>query len=164
MRRHAVLVAALLAACHGQSSEDKTAQDQREIAQVREANKALPPLEDVVPDTLTAADIERYDLLGQSCAYAPGTSLGTLVIAREADAFAKIGGAVERFAADPGSRTLPQHSRSLYSSRNFALRLELAGEGKPSGDGKAEYEGTVELRDSHGRVVYTGTGIARCGP
>ena len=164
MRRCAIVVVALLAACHGTSPEGRAAQDQHDVAMVRQANKALPPIQDEVPEPLTASDLQRYDLLGQSCAYAPGTSLATLVIAREADAFAKIDGTVERFAADPGSRTLPQRSHSLYASKSFSLRLELSGQGTPAPNGKSGYEGTIELRDAHGRVVYQGSGTANCGP
>jgi hypothetical protein len=152
MRRVLIIPLGLLAACHA-SPEQKAAENQRDVALVKQANQSLPPLEEVVPEPLTAADIERYDLVGQQCAYAPGTSLGTLVVAREADAFAKIDGAVERFAADPGSRALPEHSRSLYSSKTYSLRVDLSGAGTPGANGKAQYEGTVELRDAHGRVV-----------
>ena len=164
MRRFILIAPAFLAGCHGQPSDHRAAENQHEIAQVKAANSALPPVQEVIPEPITDADIQRYDLLGQSCAYAPGTSLGTLVIAREADAFAKIAGEVERFAADPGSRALPQRSRSLYNSKNYSLRLGITGSPSQTENRQADYEGTVELRDPHGRLLYSGTGLARCGP
>ncbi|MEO6042246.1 MAG: hypothetical protein ABIP41_10125 [Croceibacterium sp.] len=164
MRRTILVALVALAACKADPPpEQREAEAQHDVAMVEKANDTLPPLEPIVPDPLTAADIERYDLLGEACAYAPGTNLATRVIARPSDAFAKIGKDVERFAADPGSRELPQHSRSLYSSKNYALRLTISGAGTPSGQGKTDYEGQVELRDLHGRVVYEGAGLARCG-
>jgi hypothetical protein len=165
MRRSILIALAALAACKGDPPPDeRAAEDQRDVAMVERANNALPPLEEVVPEPLTAGDIERYDLLGEACSYAPGTSLAMRVFARQADAFVKIGKEVERFAADPGSRELPQHSRSLYNSKNYSLRLIITGTGNPSGQDKLDYDGHVELRDVHGRVIYEGTGLARCGP
>ena len=164
MRRSVLPILCLLAACHGHSAEDRATENQRDVALVKAANKALPPVQDVVPEPLTQADIDRYDLVGQLCAYAPGTNLATLVIAREADAYAKIDGMVERFAADPGSRALPQRSRSLYSSKTYSLRVDILDAPTPAatGGGNSGYEGSVELRDAHGRVLYQGTGPVRC--
>src|SRR5690606_35246425 len=117
---------------------------------------------------------ERFDMLGEACSYAPGTSLGARVIARQADAFMKIDGEIERFAADPGARELPAHTRSVYHSKNYSLRLDLhddSGSEDSKADGVSEndlsggrgnYEGSVTLRDPHGRVVYEGVGLAQC--
>src|SRR5690606_29024633 len=116
------------------------------------------PLKEVTPEPLLNPDIERNDLLGPACNYAPGTSLGTRVIAREADAFMKVDGEVIRFAADPGARALPLRTRSLYNGREYSLRLQIANGGE-GGD----YTGQVTLRDSHGRVVYEGEGPVQCG-
>ncbi len=74
----------------------------------------------------------------------------------------KIDGEIVRFAADPGSRELPQRTRSLYSAKAYSLRLRLEGTGEPSNQGSTDYEGSVTVYDSHGRVVYEGTGIAQC--
>ncbi len=154
----------LLAACGGElDPEERALRDDRLVAMVERANDAAPPLHEVTPEPLLYPDIERHDLYGPSCAYAPGTNLGTRVIAREADAFMKIDGVVMRFAADPGSRALPLETRTLYNGRQFSLRLRIEGEGAESPGGKANYEGTVELRDPHGRIVYEGTGLAQCG-
>jgi len=116
-----------------------------------------------VPETILYPDIERHDIYGASCAYAPGTSLGARVIARQADAFMKIDGEIVLFAADPGARELPYGTRSLYNGREYSLRLEIAGDGMQSGEEVMEYEGTINLRDQYDRVIYSGTGTAQCG-
>lgn len=166
-RGHAIasgaLAVLLLAGCERELTPDEQAlQDERDIAQVEKANDSMGPLQPVTPEPILYPDIERNDLFGASCNYAPGTSLGTRVVAREADAFMKIDGEIVRFAADPGSRELPQRTRSLYAARAYSLRLQLDGEGEPSAQGTTDYEGSVMVFDSHGRVVYEGTGIAQC--
>lgn len=152
----------LLAGCDEAASEPS---DEEVIASVEAANNALPPLEEVVPEPILYPDIEAYDLFGAACSYAPGTSLGARVIARQVDAFMKIDGDVVRFAADPGASELPQGTRSLYTGLAYTLHLAIAGEGE-DGEPMSEtrlYEGTITLRDAHERVVYTGTGAADCG-
>lgn len=178
MRRvTAGLTLLLLSACgSGMSDEEQAQQEERDIAMVKQANDQRPPVQQVTPDPLLLPDIERHDLYGEACAYAPGTSLGTRVFAREADAFVKIDGEVERFAADPGARELPMRTRSLYNSRNYSLKLQIAGKGEapapaeeqaeqagpPPGGGPGDYEGTVTLFDKYGRAIYEGTGPVQC--
>jgi hypothetical protein len=165
----------LLAGCgEDLAPEDRAAADERDVAMVEEANKAMPPQRQVTPEAILLPDIERYDLLGEACSYAPGTSLGARVIAREADAFMKIDGEIERFAADPGARELPMHTRSVYNSKDYSLVLSLRSgrvstedaSDDPGGDvvvdGRVNYEGSVTLRDAYGRVVYEGVGLAQC--
>lgn len=173
----AIVGALLLAGCDdGLSPEEQAAADERDIELVEQANNAMPPLRQVTPEPILLPDIERYDLLGEACSYAPGTSLGARVIAREADAFMKIGDEIERFAADPGSRELPMHTRSVYNSKDYSLVLGLRKAPNP-GDttepaeeaaaadpltAEGNYEGSVTLRDAYGRVVYEGVGLAQC--
>jgi hypothetical protein len=162
MRRLLFTAVLLLAAC--KPDADKRAErNQREVAVVEKANNTLPPLEQVEPQPIGYAEMQRYDMSGAACNYAPGTSFGTLVIARTDDAFMKIGGKLQRFAADPGSRALPQKTRSLYNSREFSLKLAVTGPGMPTpGQAASDYEGAVTLYDPHGRVVFEGSGLARC--
>lgn len=167
----------LLGGCGGELSDQEAAQQaERDVAMVKEANEQRSPLRQVTPEPILYPDIERYDLYGEACAYAPGTSLGTRVFAREADAFMKIDGEVERFAADPGARALPLRTRSLYNGRNYALRLQIDGKGQaptapdeeaneakaPPAGGAGDFEGTVTLFDKYGRTVYEGTGPVQC--
>jgi hypothetical protein len=165
MRKAVVVAVLVLAACGSEPTpEERALSDARDVAMVEEANEVTPPLEEVTPDPILAPDIERYDLLGEACNYAPGTSLGSRVFAREADAFMKIEGNVVRLAADPGSRELPMRTRTLYSGKEYSLRLAINDEsaGEPTPDGATNYEGTVQLRDRYGRVVYEGTGLVQC--
>jgi hypothetical protein len=167
--------AVVLAGCGDEVSPDEqAAADERDVAMVEAANKAAPPVQLVTPEPILLPDIERYDLLGEACSYAPGTSLGARVIAREADAFMKIDAEIERFAADPGSRELPMHTRSVYNSKNYSLVLALKDSGsgnepesaaepaKAATERRTNFEGSVTLRDVHGRVVYEGIGLAQC--
>lgn len=174
----AVLV--LVGCGDGASPEEKAAADARDVAMVEAANDAAPPVQLVTPEPILLPEIERYDLLGEACSYAPGTSLGARVIAREADAFMKIDGEIERFAADPGSRELPMHTRSVYNSKDYSLVLaiheadaEPTEEPQPGAEDAAapetgraraagNHEGSVTLRDAYGRVVYEGVGLAQC--
>lgn len=178
MRRiTAGLALLLLGACgSGISEEEQAQQEERDIAMVKQANDQRPPVQQITPEPILYPDIERYDLYGEACAYAPGTSLGTRVFAREADAFVKIEGEVRRFAADPGARELPMRTRSLYNGRDYVLKLQIAGKGEaptssdeqadeagiPPAGGAGDYEGTVTIFDQYGRTVYEGTGPVQC--
>ena len=163
MRQIMAIAVLLLAGCADEPSPDQQAlADERDVAMVEAANDVMPPLEQVTPDPILAPDIERFDLFGEACNYAPGTSLATRVVARPSDAFFKIEGSVVRLAADPGSRELPMNTRTLYSGKEYALRLEIEGEGETAPDGSTNYEGSVTLRDEYGRVIYEGTGLAQC--
>ena len=160
MRKVVLLAAIGLAACGGEpDAGEQDIIDQQAISEVEQANAASPPLEEVVPDPILYPDIERHDIYGATCSYAPGTSLGARVIARQADAFMKIDGEIVRFAADPGARQLAMETRSLYNSREYSLRLDLKGE---PGEG-GTLEGEIALRDRYDRIVYRGTGAAQCG-
>ena len=154
----------LTTACEYEPSEAELESENAALAdRVREANDAGPPPVDVVPETITYADMEVNDLLGLACSYAPGTSMGARVIARETDAYMKINGEMVRFAADPGSRELPAKTRTLYNGRQYSLRLAIEGavaEGESEG---TTYEGTMWLYDRWDRVAYTGTGTVNCG-
>lgn len=162
-----IAACALLLACTA-CGEDISPEEQAElnreaVALVEQANAIEPSIYAVVPEPILYPDIERHDIYGASCAYAPGTSLGARVIARQADAFMKVEGEIIRFAADPGARELPYGTRSLYNGREYSLRLQIEGEGEQSGTEVMDYEGTVSLRDQYDRVIYSGTGITQCG-
>ena len=159
----AIAALLLLAGCGDELTPEEQAQaDARDVALVEAANKVEPPLKEITPEPILLPDIERFDLYGAACNYAPGTSLGTRVVAREADAFMKIDGEVVRLAADPGSRELPMRSRTLYNGKEYSLQMAINGEGEPSGDEAVNFEGTVTVRDAYGRLVYEGTGLAQC--
>ncbi|MCL6251102.1 hypothetical protein M3P36_08610 [Altererythrobacter sp. KTW20L] len=152
----------LLAGCAEEiSPQEQEMRDAQAVAALERANSVQPPLTEVVPETIEAEDVERYDIKGASCSYAPGTSLGVRVVARQADAFMKVDGEVLRFASDPGARALPMETRSLYNGRSYSLRLELANEDAAPAAG-TRMEGTITLRDRWERVVYSGSGQVTC--
>ncbi len=153
----------VLAGCDREPTpEEQAMADARDVAMVEAANEIMPPLEEVTPEPILLPDIERYDLYGMACNYAPGTSFGTRVVARESDAFVKVEGEVHRLAADPGSRELPLHTRTLYSGKKYSLRLNMVPQDEAEPGETPDYEGSVILRDQYGRVVYEGTGLAQC--
>ncbi|WP_340587757.1 hypothetical protein [Erythrobacter alti] len=165
MLRVTITGIALLATACGEAPPDAEIESENAavVDRVREANEAGPPLGEVIPETITYPDIEANDLLGLACSYAPGTSMGVRVIARETDAYMKIDDEMVRFAADPGSRELPAKTRSLYNGRLYSLRLNIE---EPMTEGEIEgttHEGTMWLYDRWDRVVYTGTGTVNCG-
>ncbi len=145
--------------------EELAAKAERDVAMVEAANKAAPPLRSAAPEPISPGDMEQHDMYGPACTYAPGTSLGARVIAREGDAFIKLEGEVMRLAADPGSRELPASSRSRYDGREFSLRLAIEGEGGSAGEGSelTSSQGSIDLRDVWNRSVYAGTGRVQCG-
>lgn len=160
-----VLGLALVGCSQEPDPAEKAAEDKKVVEMVRAVNSAPPPIEEVIPDAILYPDIEKEDLFGKSCAYAPGTSMGARVIARETDAYMKIDGKMERFAADPGARELESQTRSLYNGRSYSLRLEIEGEGTddPNASESTQYQGTIWLRDRWDRNVYVGSGTVSCG-
>ncbi len=159
-----LLSLAILSACAEEPSpEEQAVEAATRNALVEKGNATLPPLELVEPQPIQYPDIERHDLFGAGCNFAPGTSVGTRVIARPVDAYMKIDGEMVRFAADSGARELPLGTRSRYLGRAHELQLELSGEGTQSGSETVDYQGIVTLRDEHGRIVYRASGLAQCG-
>jgi len=153
-----LLPLALLVACSEPDPEQAAAEAERDIALVEQANNAPPPMREIVPEAIGAPDMMRHQLTGtKGCNYAPGTSLGARVIAREQDAWMKIGGEMTRFAADPGGKELAAGSWDRYLGAGYELQLALAED--PSDH---HYDGTITLLDANGRVVYRGAGYAQC--
>ena len=150
-----------LTACTEEPATDQQASQDSVLAeQVRAANDASPPARELTPEPILDTDSEANDLYGPACAFAPGTSMGARLIARDADAWVKLEGEMVRLAADPGSRELSGGIRSLYNGREYSLRLEM---GEPeTAEATVRPEGTMWLRDRQDRVVYTGTGAVTC--
>ena len=163
MARQAVLLLLVLAACGPQpTAEEKARQADRDVAMVEQTNAAPPPLEHINAETIVDRDIDANTPTGPACTYSPGPNMGARVIARKEDGFMKLNGKVVRFAADSGSAELPLATRAAYLSKAFVLELTIKDEGKSSGGEAPNYEGTVTLRDSWNRVVYTASGSAKC--
>lgn len=158
MRRLApLLTLALLAACSQPDPEQSAADVEQEIALVEQANNAPPPVRDIVPEAIGGPDMMQHQLSGEGCNYAPGTSLGARVLAGPQDAWMKIDGKMTRFAADAGAQQLAAGSWNRYLGAGYELQLALDDD--PSDH---HHDGTITLRDPHGRVVYRGAGYAQC--
>jgi hypothetical protein len=166
MRCFVLVLAAACAACSGDTAPEDQIAEEQAIEAVKEVNEMAPPMEELKPEAILYPDMERYDMFGAACSYAPGTSMGARVVARESDAFIKLDGDVLRFAADSGSRNMPMGTRSVYDGREYSLRLEVTEEEQGTAGADPEtsyYDGKVEIRDAWDRLVYSGTGTVQCG-
>ena len=153
-----------LAACAPQqSAAEKRAADDRAIAQVNAAQAVKPPPKPIDPQPILFADIQKYDLFGAGCAFAPGTSMGAVLLTRTKTATMLIDGHPLRFASDPGSTKLPLESFSRYVGKEMALSLtrsETAGE-----QASAElirWPGHLVVTDPYDQVVYEAEGTVEC--
>ncbi|MBX7496030.1 hypothetical protein K3172_09220 [Qipengyuania sp. 6B39] len=160
MRLAIPLLILALAACSSEPTEEEIAADVAEV----EANQEPPP-EQLEPQAIVYADIEKHDLFGAGCNFAPdGDTAGTIAIAMAEQGYMKKDGEILRFAADAGSPELPYLARSKYDGLAYAFRLELDEKsGMPSGDETTDYSGSLTVVDGGGREVYASTGIVQCG-
>ena len=159
--RIAIPVALLvLAACSTEPSEEER---QAAVAEV-EANQAPAP-ETLALEGIGYPDIEKNDLYGAGCSFAPdGGGLGAVAIALAEEGYLKRKGEILTFAADSGSRELPYLARSKYDGKaySFSLDIDEASEA-PSGMETSDYSGELTVEDQYGGVVYQATGIVQCG-
>ena len=149
-----------LAAC---SSEPDEAERQADVAEV-EANQEAPA-EVLELQPILYPDIEKNDLYGAGCSFAPdGGGLGAVALGLADEGYLKRNGEIVRLAADKGSDELPYLARRKYDGTDYSFTLDLDREsGAPTGDETSDYSGTLTVRDGKDRVVYSSTGIAQCG-
>ena len=160
MRWAISLIPLALAAC---SSEPDEAERQAAVAEV-EANQEAPP-EELELQPILYPDIEKNDLYGAGCSFAPdGGGLGAVALALADEGYVKRGEEILRFAADKGSEELPYLARRKYDGSDYSFTLELDRDsGAPSGDETSDYSGSLTVKDGKDRVVYESTGIVQCG-
>ncbi len=156
---------ALLAACTPQkSAAEKRAEDDRAIAQVKAAQSAKPPVAKLTPQPLLFAEIQKYDLFGAGCAFAPGGSMGAVLLTRAKTGTMKIGDKLIRFASDPGSTKLPLDTVSRYVGKELALSLtHTDASGDRASDELIRWPGHLVVTDPFDRVVYEADGQVECG-
>lgn len=164
--RVAILVPmVLLAAACGEeppSPAEQARMDEADIAAVKAAQ--VPPPTPVTPDKILFPDIERYDLFGAGCNFAPEGSMGAIVLAQPARAFMKIDGELEAFAPDAGSGDLPLGAKAKYTAGAWSFVLDLAeDEGTQAGTETVNYPAHLVLRNDRDQVVYEANGVAQCG-
>lgn len=160
MRAIAVALSLFVVGCTDPLSE---AEREDAVAEV-EANQQ-PPVEQFEPEPIRYREIEKYDLFGAGCSFAPdGGGLGAVAIAMADEGYIIRDGDLLRFAADAGSRELPYLARSKYTGLEYSFILDLdeAG-GEQSGMETTDYRGSLVVRDAGDRVVYEADGLVQCG-
>lgn len=163
----AASMALALSACSGEPSEEERAAQAREDAAAIEAVEAAqtPPPQPLNLSAITFPDIERENLFGTGCNFAPaGGGMGAIAIAQGEAGYLKVDNRVERFAPDTGSTELPYGTRERYTSTSRSFRLIVdTSEAQQSGYETMDYRGRLLIRDSRDRVVYEADGIVQCG-
>lgn len=162
MRSALLLSLLVLAGCaDGMTDEEKKAKDEADVAFVQGLEAKDPPPEPILPQTIGYPDIERYQLFGASCAFAPGDGIGAIVIAMDDTAWLKLDGRMLRFAADNGGQKLPMGTWERYNGKEYTLRL-TAGEGAPTGSEAVNYPATLSVHDPYDQLVYAEKGTLQC--
>ena len=152
---------ALLAACAPQkTAAEKRAEDDRAIAQVNAAQEIKPPPKPIDPQAILFGDIQKFDLFGAGCAFAPGGSMGAVLLTRDKVAYLLLNGRPVRFASDPGSTKLPLGTFSRYVGKELALSLTRTGD--EAGEA-TRWAGHVVVTDPYDQVVYQADGQVQCG-
>ena len=156
------MVAALaLAACADEpTAAEKKAADDRAIAEVEAVQKQKPPPQMLEPQPILFGDIQRFNLFGAGCAFAPEGSMGAVFLTREKVAYLKLEDRIIRFASDPGSAKLPLGTVSRYIGKEFAASLTRT-DGEDGG--AVRFAGHLTITDPFDQVVYDADGLIQCG-
>ena len=164
MRISVSAVFLLLAACGSETTPEEQARlDAEAVEQVRASQ--TPPVIAIVPEPIGNPDIDRFEMFGLGCSFAPGAeAAGPVAITLLGEAFMKVDGEVERFAPDAGSPETAYGTRRKYDGKRFSFQLELdPGEGEQIGMETIQHDARLVARDSRDRVIYQADGTARCG-
>jgi hypothetical protein len=165
MRAFVLLPLVLLAGCGGGMSDaEKKAQDEADVAYVEGLEANDPPPKPILPQTIGYPDIEAYKLFGAHCAFAPGGSIGAIVITMEETAWMKLDDEMVRLAADKGGEELPMGTWRHYDGKEYSLELavERAAATSPASQ-TLNYPGELAVRDAYGQLVYGAKGTVQCG-
>lgn len=157
------LLALAVAACGQEAAEQEQASsDARPDAVVEQA--PIPEALDL--EAITFLDIERENLFGAGCSFAPtGGGMGALAIAQGEAGYLKIDGEVVRFSPDADSPELPLGARERYtgSAHSFQLTMQQ-DEAEQSGYETVNYPGRLTVRDRTGAIIsYDSEGMVQCG-
>ena len=147
----------------GCSSEPTEAERQAAVAEVKAHQVA--PAEMFSPRAILYPDIEKYDLYGAGCSFAPeGGGLGAIVLAQADRGYMKREDEILRFAADKGSEELPYLAWRKYDGSDYSFTLDLDRDsGRQSGEETSDFKAKFTVRDGRDRVLYEADGIAQCG-
>ena len=162
--RWLVLGLAIAAAgCDTKTPEEVAAENARAVAEVEAHQK--PPPEQIVPDKIGYREIEKFDLFGAGCNFAPdGGGLGAVAIAQSDRGYMVVDRELVRFAADKGSPELPYLARRKYDGMKHSFTLDLDPKsGEQSGMETTDYRGRLTVRDGQDNIVYDARGMVQCG-
>ena len=162
--RHLLIIVLLAGCAREPTAAEIEAQERRDIAQVEAVQKMKPPPQMIAPQPILYPDIEEHDLFGAGCAFAPGNSMGAVLLTRDKTAWMKVEDALVRFASDPGSAKMPLGTWSRYSGKEMALALTKAdGDGEETGEETTRWRGRLTVTDPFDQVIYDEPGLVECG-
>lgn len=154
----------LLSACSPEPTPDqKAAQDAHDIAQVEAVQRQTPPPKPIAPLPIVYDDMQKHGLFDSGCAFAPGSSIGAVLLAQDMAAYLKLGGRMVRLAADPGSTRIPPSAWSRYTGKEFAISLtRLAATNEADDNANLRWSGRLTVTDAFEQVVYNEDGQVQC--
>ena len=160
MRVSIVLLAVTLMACSNEPNEEERAAAVAEV----EANR-IPPPEELQLEPIRYREIEKNELYGTGCSFAPdGGGISAVALAMAETGHFLRGDKLITLAADKGSPELPYLARRQYDGAAYSMTLDLdEAEGEQSGEETSDYPATLTIRDASEQVVYRKSGIAQCG-
>jgi len=160
MRVSIVLLAVTLMACSNEPNEEERAAAVAEV----EANR-IPPPEELQLEPIRYREIEKNELYGTGCSFAPdGGGMSAVALAMAETGHFLRGDKLITLAADKGSPELPYLARRKYDGAAYSMTLDLdEAEGEQSGEETSDYPATLTIRDASEQVVYRKSGIAQCG-
>jgi len=160
MRILIVLLALTLTACSNEPNEEERAAAVVEV----EANR-IPPPEELQLEPIRYREIEKNELYGTGCSFAPhGGGMPAVALAMAETGHFLRGDKLITLAADKGSPELPYLARRKYDGAAYSMTLDLdEAEGEQSGEETSDYPATLTIRDASEQVVYRKSGIAQCG-
>ena len=160
MRVSIILLALTLTACSNEQNEEERAAAVAEV----EANR-VPPPEELQLEPIRYREIEKNELYGTGCSFAPdGGGMSAVALAMAETGHFLRGDKLITLAADKGSPELPYLARRKYDGAAYSRTLDLdEAEGEQSGEETSDYPATLTIRDASEQVVYRKSGIAQCG-
>ena len=160
MRVSIILLALTVMACSNEPNEEERAAAVAEV----EANR-IPPPEELQLEPIRYREIEKNELYGTGCSFAPdGGGMSAVALAMAETGHFLRGDKLITLAADKGSPELPYLARRKYDGAAYSMTLDLdEAEGEQSGEETSDYPATLTIRDASEQVVYRKSGIAQCG-
>ena len=160
MRVSIILLALTLTACSNEPNEEERAAAVAEV----EANR-IPAPEELQLEPIRYREIEKNELYGTGCSFAPdGGGMSAVALAMAETGHFLRGDKLITLAADKGSPELPYLARRKYDGAAYSMTLDLdEAEGEQSGEETSDYPATLTIRDASEQVVYRKSGIAQCG-